>query len=684
MILLQAGIPLAALGGHATLLYFLYRSGITPGPRRILAVFLMANCLTAFASFTLHTNLLGNPTASLWCLMLSGGVLYASLLHFAARFPYTKARTRWLVPIAYLVAPAIVLSTFMTDLVVQDVQYLGGGLISIQFGPLMVLTFAYMIASGALAVAFLASSLRQATERSDRRRLQYTLVAALCLTIGGLMNAIPTLSNYPIDILSQVAAALLLSYAILHHKLLGIGTVLRERAANALVLLAALVLYLGLLVAVAFALHSVNLAAYAAVGIAVAIALAWLHYRFGSMIMRAFRAKVFNVPYDRTQVLEDASHLLCQIGEPVDLSRALIDLICTNLRCRKAALWLSAPERDSYSLSWCVGVPEIQARELSVDSSHPFLVKLRTLRQVMNPTQIHQFRTLLASLTIHSPVLEGPDANVAVPLEGPDRMLGFLILGPKESGSYSHQDLTLLETLRHPAAVALDNAQFQQRLRALTSQLSLAEERERKRLATGLHDQIGQPLAVLKMKLDALKEPLSYSLLAKHLDIIRDLANQAIQETRSFTFDLSPPVLYEVGLEAALEWLAERFEEQYDLVCTFEDDGQPKPLGDDARGLLFWSVRELLMNVVKHAQARTAKVSIWKEGDQLRVRVEDDGVGFNTADVAGVMRKFGLFSIRQRLAEIGGHLDLESKRGRGTRATLTAPFNRGSERPTRN
>ena len=135
--------------------------------------------------------------------------------------------------------------------------------------------------------------------------------------------------------------------------------------------------------------------------------------------------------------------------------------------------------------------------------------------------------------------------------------------------------------------MALDNAQFQQRLRALASQLSLAEERERKRLATGLHDQIGQPLAVLKMRLDALQEPLSYSLLAKHLDRLRDLANQALQETRSFTFDLSSPLLYEVGLEAALEWLTERFQQQYELECTFEDDGQPKPLGDDARGLVF-------------------------------------------------------------------------------------------------
>lgn len=684
MILIHAGIPLAALAGHATLLYFLYRSGITPGPRRILAVFLLANCSAAFWSFTLHTNLLANPTASLWGLIASGGFLYTSMVHFAARFPYTKARTGWLVPIAYLLAAAILVLSLVTGLAVQDVRYLGGGMVSIQFGPLMALMFAYILASGALATVFFATSLRQAGERTERRRIQCTLAASVCLTLGGLMNAVPALSSYPIDILAQVATALLLSYAILRHRLLEIGTVPRERVARTLVLLAALLLYLGLLVGLALAARPLDLTVFLAGGMVGAVLFTWLHYRFGGLTTRALRARVMDVPYDRVEVLERASELLCQVGEPVDLSRALVDLICTNLRCRTAALWLSPPGHDQYLLTSWVGIPQVQAQELSVDSRHPFLVKLRGLRHVMNPTQVHQCRSLLSSLTVDSPILESPDANVAVPLEGHDRMLGFLILGPRDSGSYSHEDLTLLESLRHPAAVAVDNAQFQQHLRSLASQLAMTEERERKRLATGLHDRIGQPLAVLKMKLDALEVPARSTILARQLERIRDLANQAIQETRSFTFELSPPILYELGLEAALEWLTERFQEQYDIACIFQDDAQPKPLNDDARGLVFWSVRELLMNVVRHAEARTAKVSTWREGDYLRVRVEDDGVGFKTADIEGVTRKFGLFSIRQRLPEFGGQLELESQRRRGTRATLTMRLDRGGEHSTQN
>jgi len=677
------------------LLYLLYRSGITPGPRRILGLFLIANLSAAFWSFCLHTNLLGNPTASMWGLATSGAFLYASIFHFAIRFPYRKGGTRWLPALAYSLIPAILLPSFATGLGILDVQYLGDGFLYIDFGPLAVASFAYIGAAGMSAIAFLAASRKRAATRSEKRRIDYTMAAGLCLVVGVFMNIMPWLRGYPVDILLQTASAGLLSYAILRHRLLDITVILREAAAHALVLLAALLLYLGLLVALAFVPQPVYFPVYVATGTAAAILLAWLHYRFGAAIVRSLRAKVFNVPYDQTQVLESASKLLCRIGEPADLSRALIDLICTNLRCRKAALWLAAPGHDSYLLTSYTGIPQIQAQELSLHSSHPFVMKLKASRHVLNSAQMHQFRTLLTSLTVHSPVLEAPDANVAVPLQGPDRMIGFLILGPKESGSYSYEDLALLESLRHPAALALDNAQFQQRLRSLASQLSVAEERERKRLATGLHDQIAQPLAALEMTLDAVQKPLTSTLLAKQLERVRDLANQAIQETRSLSFDLSPPVLYEVGLEAALERLAERFHEQYDLVCTFEDDGQFKPLGDDARSLLFWSLRELLMNVVQHAQARTAKISTWRDGDQLRVRVEDDGVGFNTADIEGVMRKFGLFSIRQRLAESGGQLELESKRRRGTfeleskrrrgtRVTLTAPLDRGSERTIRN
>ncbi len=220
---------------------------------------------------------------------------------------------------------------------------------------------------------------------------------------------------------------------------------------------------------------------------------------------------------------------------------------------------------------------------------------------------------------------------------------------------------------------------FQSRLRSLASRLSLAEERERRRLAATVHDQISQQLAVLQMKLGAMREPLSSTGLQEQMDEIRELVGHTIQNTRSLTFELSPPILYELGLEPALEWLVEQVQAEHGVAGRFEDDGQNKPLGDDARGFIFWVVRELLMNVIKHARAQSVKVSVCRDNGELRVVVEDNGVGFDTSEMERRTRGFGLFSIRERLTEFGGQFEVESEPGRGTRVTLVAPLESGGE-----
>jgi signal transduction histidine kinase len=132
---------------------------------------------------------------------------------------------------------------------------------------------------------------------------------------------------------------------------------------------------------------------------------------------------------------------------------------------------------------------------------------------------------------------------------------------------------------------------YQKQLQSLASQLSLVEERERHRIATDLHDHIGQTLALSKIKLGALRESVS-SDLAVSVDEIRKLIEQTIQYTRSLTSELSPPILYELGFETAVDWLGEQILSRQDIHFHFNDDGQPKPMEDEARVLLFQAVRE--------------------------------------------------------------------------------------------
>ncbi|MBN1805384.1 MAG: PAS domain S-box protein [Sedimentisphaerales bacterium] len=215
--------------------------------------------------------------------------------------------------------------------------------------------------------------------------------------------------------------------------------------------------------------------------------------------------------------------------------------------------------------------------------------------------------------------------------------------------------------------------EHQAQLKSLASELSLTEERERHRLATELHDQIGQVLIFSRIKLQELHASLSSEEVARPLDEVCKNLDRIIQDTRTLTFDLSSPILYELGFEAAVaEWLEEQIEKKHGIKTEFKDDGRPKPLDDDIRVLLFRNVRELLINVVKHANAQKVKVSIRRDNEQINVSVEDDGVGFNPAETTS-SAGFGIFSIRERLEQLAGHIHIESEPGRGSKITMTAP-----------
>ncbi|HVO83282.1 MAG TPA: PAS domain S-box protein, partial [Syntrophobacteria bacterium] len=240
----------------------------------------------------------------------------------------------------------------------------------------------------------------------------------------------------------------------------------------------------------------------------------------------------------------------------------------------------------------------------------------------------------------------------------------------------------MFDVTAHKAAEAKVHL-YQRQLRTLASELLFTEERERRRLATDLHDSIGQALAISKLKLDALRTAVLSSPLALDLEEVCGLLDGTIQQTRSLTFELSPPVLYELGLVPALESLVEQVERRYNLRIHFMEDSRPKPVSEDLAVLLFRTVQELLVNVVKHANAQKARVAVVRDGDRIRIRVEDNGIGFDPAEIDSHedrARRFGLFSIKERLHHLGGRVEIESSPGRGTQVSLTAPLEQKKNR----
>jgi signal transduction histidine kinase len=209
------------------------------------------------------------------------------------------------------------------------------------------------------------------------------------------------------------------------------------------------------------------------------------------------------------------------------------------------------------------------------------------------------------------------------------------------------------------------------RLNELATELTLSEERERRKLALGLHDQIAQPLALARIRLGQL---IGEESLPDGIEIareVRSLVGETIKKVRTLTFELSPSALYEFGLEAALRSLAERYAEQHQLRFSVENDDGATALSRKLQVLLYHAVRELLINIVKHAAATEVNISLRSDGPNICLCVEDDGVGFSPQQ--RTENGFGLFSIRERIRNFGGRLEIEPGTDGGTRIILTVP-----------
>jgi PAS domain S-box-containing protein len=235
-------------------------------------------------------------------------------------------------------------------------------------------------------------------------------------------------------------------------------------------------------------------------------------------------------------------------------------------------------------------------------------------------------------------------------------------------------------TERRKAEEALRKSESQ--LRAASLELLLVEERERKRLAMYLHDEIGQSLALLRMKFGSLAGAWESKSRKQDIHQVLDVLEKVIDQTHTLTFELSPPVLHQLGLEAAIEWAGEKISQDFGIEFMFSDDGMIKALDADIKALLFRCVRELMMNIVKHAKAKRMTVSLTRREERIFVVVEDDGVGFDMSLPGRQPEKvgFGLFSVRERLGAVGGTFELRSEPGRGTRVALSVLLK--EERPS--
>lgn len=216
---------------------------------------------------------------------------------------------------------------------------------------------------------------------------------------------------------------------------------------------------------------------------------------------------------------------------------------------------------------------------------------------------------------------------------------------------------------------------MQARLRQMAGEMELAEERERRRIASGLHDDVAQLLAAALLQMRAQNAEREGSVPPRTIAAVED----ALRRVRSLMFELAPPVLYELGLRAGAAWLVEQFRKEGGIEASLLVDG-PELRGDEpVETTLFHGLREVLRNVRRHAGATEVCVTLRTTQDRLELDVVDDGQGFDVAErgwARGDGTGLGLFHVAQRLEHVGGGIEVDSGEGRGTRVVLRAPTRR--------
>jgi len=218
---------------------------------------------------------------------------------------------------------------------------------------------------------------------------------------------------------------------------------------------------------------------------------------------------------------------------------------------------------------------------------------------------------------------------------------------------------------------------YQKRLQALSSEICFVEERERRKIASKLHDSISQNLATSKLRLELMASRSGDPSVKEEIGKIIPTLEKTLSSTRNLMFDLSPPVLYELGFKAALEWLGEAVEKEHGLKVHVTGQDLPGELDDDIRSFLFRAVQELVTNVIRHARAEVVQIRVFTVGKDIAIKVRDNGEGIDPEKVMDrekICNTFGLFSIRERIRSLGGTMIVQSLEDGGTQVALSLPW----------
>lgn len=255
-----------------------------------------------------------------------------------------------------------------------------------------------------------------------------------------------------------------------------------------------------------------------------------------------------------------------------------------------------------------------------------------------------------------------------IPIEAQSKIVDY-------QGEQTH--LTAIRDISYRKMAEKKLLEYQMQLRSMASMLTIAEESERRKIAVLLHDGICQSLASSGIKLKMIRSDIENENLKERISEIAAIIEEMLKDTRSLTFELSPPILYEMSLEDALKWLFEQYKEKMKIGGKFVVENFETDLEENSKVLLFHCYRELLINMQKHSNATKIEGSLKQKDGIIEITLKDNGKGFvkqSKEEMYNTSRSgFGLFSIRERIRQFDGKLDIKSVKGQGTSISIYLP-----------
>lgn len=221
------------------------------------------------------------------------------------------------------------------------------------------------------------------------------------------------------------------------------------------------------------------------------------------------------------------------------------------------------------------------------------------------------------------------------------------------------------------------NLEYQQSLQNLTTEISLVEEKQRKEIAENIHDHLSQSLVISKMKLTDMQKELQNPVSKGELKLVIDHISNALENSRKITYDLSPPILYELGLIETMYWLVEKIEEENKLKVNFVTELTDVDLTEQKLILIYRIIQELVNNIVKHAKASKIDITFGSKREGIEITVIDNGEGFDVNKLTKVSIEqggFGLFAVKERVRNLGGTFAIDTKKGEGTNVKFYIPL----------